>query len=108
MIFRQSIIAMLGLLGLMSLPFAQTQAASQESVTITLLVKKMTCPVCPITIRKALEKLPGVTDVTTDLKTRTATITFNPEQVKTTDLIHATSEVGYPSELDNKNSSEGE
>ena len=28
--------------------------------TVTLDVKNMTCAVCPITVRKALEKAPGV------------------------------------------------
>lgn len=101
--FRQSIIVVFVLFGLMSLPLAQTQAASQESDTVTLLVEKMTCPACPITVRKALEKVPGVTDVKTGFKTRTATVTFNPNQVKTTDLILATTEAGYPSEIDKKN-----
>ncbi len=104
---RRLISFVFSLLILVSLPLTQIQAAAQKTTTVTLLVKNMTCPVCPITVRKALEKMPGVINVKTDFKTRTATVTFNPNQVKVNDLTHATSEAGYPSEVENKNSSKG-
>ncbi len=31
--------------------------------TVTLAVSKMTCAACPITVKKALSRVPGVTEV---------------------------------------------
>ena len=38
-------------------------AAAATPVTVTLEVKNMTCATCPITVRKSLEKVSGVTAV---------------------------------------------
>jgi mercuric ion binding protein len=43
---------------LVAFPFSLLAGTLQ---TITLEVKNMTCMVCPITVKKALEKVPGVT-----------------------------------------------
>jgi periplasmic mercuric ion binding protein len=81
--------AVLGLL-----PFAALAGAPQ---TITLDVKNMTCAVCPITVRKALEKVPGVASVKVDLDTKSATVTFDPDKADAAALVKATTEAGYPS-----------
>ena len=46
-------------------PVARAADAAQEEArrTIVLDVDGMTCDMCPITVRKALEKVPGVTEV---------------------------------------------
>jgi mercuric ion binding protein len=49
-----------------------------EPRTVTLTVEHMTCAACPITVRKALSHVAGVSASTVDMKTRTATITFDP------------------------------
>ena len=36
----------------------------------------MTCPVCPITVKKALERVPGVTEAKVDFDKKTASISF--------------------------------
>lgn len=74
-------------------PVAAVAAASE---TVTLEVKTMTCPVCPITVRKALEKAPGVTDVKVDFGAKTATVTFDPDKADAGLLINATTQAGYP------------
>ena len=56
-------------------PFAALAASPQ---TVTLAVQNMTCAVCPITVRKALEKVTGVASVKVDLDTKTATVTLIP------------------------------
>ena len=43
-----------------------------EFKSVTLAVPGMSCPVCPITVRKALEKIDGVHEVNVDLESRTA------------------------------------
>ena len=73
------------------------QAAATK--TVTLDVQNMTCKFCPITIRKSLEKVPGVTEASASLETKTATVTFDPEKTNVEALIKATTNAGYPSTL---------
>ena len=72
-------------------------AATAAAKTVTLSVDNMTCSACPITVRKALEKVPGVSKVKVDLDTKTATVTYDPAKAKIDDLTWATTEAGYPS-----------
>ncbi len=65
--------------------------------TVTLKVENMSCTACPITVRKALEKVPGVAKVKTDFATKTATVTFDPAKTGVEALTKATTEAGYPS-----------
>ncbi|MGH8584060.1 MAG: mercury resistance system periplasmic binding protein MerP [Gammaproteobacteria bacterium] len=88
---RRLLIAVLALWPLATLP--------GNPQTVTLSVKNMSCPVCPITVRKALEQLPGVTDAKVDLDTKTATVTYDPDKADTDALIKATTDAGYPSSL---------
>jgi len=74
-------------------------AEAAATKTVTLAVENMTCAACPITVRKALEKVPGVTRAKVDLDTKTATVMFNPARTKVEDLTWATTEAGYPSTL---------
>jgi len=46
--------------------------------TVTLDVKNMTCDLCPITVKKSLEKLSGVSAVEIDFDNKTVTVTFDP------------------------------
>lgn len=65
--------------------------------TLTLDVQNMTCRACPITVKKALEKVPGVTEAKIDFDRKTAAVRFDQDKVKPTDLIEATTNAGYPS-----------
>jgi mercuric ion binding protein len=78
------------------MPFAALAASPQ---TVTLAVQNMTCAVCPITVRKALEKVTGVASVKVDLDTKTATVTFDPDKADATALINATAKAGYPASV---------
>jgi mercuric ion binding protein len=70
-------------------------AATQK--TVTLDVKNMTCELCPITVRKSLEKVPGVSAVNVDFDRKTATVSFDPDKARPDALIRATTNAGYPS-----------
>lgn len=74
-------------------------ARAAENVTAILDVPGMTCKFCPITIRKALEKVPGVVEVKSEFKTKTATVTFDPAKTNIETLIKTTANAGYPSTL---------
>lgn len=74
-------------------------ASAAENVTVILDVPGMTCKFCPITIRKALEKVPGVVEVKSEFKTKTATVTFDPGKTNIETLTKTTANAGYPSTL---------
>lgn len=65
--------------------------------TVMLTVKNMTCELCPVTVKKALEKVPGVSTVSVDFDKKTATVTFDPDKAKPEMMTKATTEAGYPS-----------
>ena len=74
-------------------------ATAAENKVITLDVPGMTCKFCPITIRKALEKVPGVTKVKAEFETKTAIVTFDPALTNIETLTKTTANAGYPSTL---------
>jgi len=65
--------------------------------TVVLDIQNMTCELCPITVKKALGRVPGVTDARIDLATKTATVTFDPDQASIAALVSATTNAGFPS-----------
>jgi periplasmic mercuric ion binding protein len=65
--------------------------------TVTLDVRNMDCPMCRITIRKALEKIDGVQEARVDYETRTARVIFDPAATDIDALTRATRDAGYPS-----------
>ena len=69
--------------------------------TVTLDVQKMDCPMCKITIGRALKKVNGVTDAKVDYDSKTAIVTFDPNKANVEALIQATTHAGYPSSLNN-------
>jgi mercuric ion binding protein len=83
---------------LVAVPFTLVAGTLQ---TVTLELKNMTCSVCPITVKKALEKVPGVTSATVDFDKKSASVTFDPDKASPATLTKATSDAGYPSTLHN-------
>jgi mercuric ion binding protein len=67
--------------------------------TVTLAVENMTCGTCPIVVRKALERVPGVSSTAIDFEKKTATVTFDPDKATSARLTQATTEAGFPSKL---------
>lgn len=65
--------------------------------TVTLDVKNMYCALCPITVRKSLEKVPGVAKANVDFAAKTAEVTYDPARVQPAALEEATTDAGYPS-----------
>ena len=68
---------------------------------VILDVQNMTCAVCPITVKKALERVPGVTDAKVDFDKKTASVSFDPDKASPAELIKATGDAGYPSSVRN-------
>ncbi len=68
--------------------------------TVTLNVSGMTCQACPITVKKALEKVPGVTKIEVRFEKKQVLVTFDDAKTNTDALVKATTNAGYPSQLE--------
>ena len=77
---------------------AQSTTAATETVTATFAIQNMTCAMCPITVRKAMEGVEGVRSVDVDFETKTATAVFDPSTTSTTDIAAASTNAGYPAQ----------
>ena len=65
--------------------------------TITLAVPTMDCPVCPITVKKALTQVPGVSQASVSFDKRQAVVTFDDTRTSAQALTLATRDAGFPS-----------
>ena len=61
----------------------------------SLKISGMSCAACATKIEKRLNKLEGVNHANVNLATTEATIEFNPQQIKTAELIKAIVSLGY-------------
>jgi len=68
--------------------------------TVTLNVSGMTCETCPITVKKALEKVPGVSKVEVRYEKKQVLVTFDDAKTNTDALVKATTNAGYPSQVE--------
>ena len=75
-----------------------TAPAWASPKTVTLNVSGMTCAACPITVKKALEKVPGVSKVEVRFEKKQALVTFDDAKTNTDALVKATTDAGYPSQ----------
>ena len=78
---------------------AASSAFAADSQTAVLDVQNLTCSLCPVTVKKALQKLLGVEDATVDFDHKTATVKFDPAKANTAALAKATTDAGFPSTL---------
>ena len=81
---------------LLTLPLSALAATPK---TVTLDVKNMTCDLCPITIKKSLQKIPGVSTVQVDYTHKTTTVTYDPDKTQPQALTQATANAGFPSTI---------
>ncbi len=81
----------------LSLLVAMTSPVWAATQTVTLSVPDMNCAACPITVKKALTKVPGVGKIDVNLERREATVTFDDAKTNADTLTRATKDAGYPS-----------
>src|SRR5579863_2151986 len=84
------------LLGMLLVAGAALAAPPETAI---LAVENMTCGTCPIVVKKALEKVPGVSATAVDFDKKTATVTFDPDKATSAKLTQATTEAGFPSKV---------
>lgn len=87
-------------------PVAHSSAAEDagERREVVLSVPDMTCPTCPITIRRALSGVDGVYEAEADLDTKEARAVFDPARTDLDALIAAIENSGFSAELKGKSS----
>lgn len=86
----KKIIALVTLAAMTSPLWAATQ-------TVTLSVPDMNCAACPITVKKALGKVSGVSKTDVNLDRREAKVAFDDVKTSVEALTRATKDAGYPS-----------
>jgi mercuric ion binding protein len=81
--------------------FALTAAASvwAATQTVTLSVPGMTCEACPITVKRALFKVDGVSKINVSFEKREAIVSFDNSKTGVQKLTKATEDAGYPSSV---------
>lgn len=67
--------------------------------TVTLSVPGMTCAACPITVKKAISKVDGVSKIDVNFDKREAVVTFDDAKTSVQKLTKATENAGYPSSV---------
>jgi mercuric ion binding protein len=67
--------------------------------TAVLDIQNMTCSMCSITIRKSLERVPGVIYTKVDYDRKTATVQYDADKTDPSVLVKATTNAGFPSKL---------
>jgi mercuric ion binding protein len=94
-----TLLARSALLGALALGASTAFAATKE---VTLRVPTMDCATCPITIRAALLKVPGVRAAKVSYERRTAKVSFDDARTTVAALTQATADAGYPSLVDDQ------
>ncbi|MCI4427948.1 MAG: cation transporter [Burkholderiales bacterium] len=79
-----------------ALTFPVAVLAGGQQTTV-LDVQNMTCGLCPVTVKKSLEKVPGVAEAKVDFDKKTATVRFDTDKASVAALVKATTEAGFPS-----------
>lgn len=73
---------------------AAPRAAAER--TATLAVDNMTCAACPITVKKAMSKVDGVTKVDVSYEKREAVVRFDDARTTLQAIAKASADAGYP------------
>ncbi|MDR3053584.1 MAG: heavy metal translocating P-type ATPase, partial [Coriobacteriales bacterium] len=66
-----------------------------ETSTVTLLVGGMTCAACVARVEKAVLRLDGISSAVVNLATEAATVVFDPEALRVSDIKQAIIKAGY-------------
>jgi mercuric ion binding protein len=76
---------------------AQDAAAPAVAVqTTTFDVEKMTCALCPVTVKTAMGRVEGVQSVEVDFASKTAKAVFDPSVTSVAAIAAASTNAGYP------------
>ena len=79
----------------LSAAFAAPVWASPQ--TVTLSVQGMTCSTCPLTVKHALKKVPGVSKTDVSFEKKEAVVSFDDAKTSLQALTKSTADAGFPS-----------
>lgn len=77
-----------------SMMIASAQAAAEQQQIFA--IENMTCALCPVTVKKAMEGVPGVKSVVINFEAKTATVTFDATATTIKSIAAASTNAGYP------------
>lgn len=66
---------------------------------VVLEVAGMTCATCPIAVRMALKRVPGVSAARVDLASGTARVAYDDAKTDPTTVAKAATDAGYPTTI---------
>lgn len=75
---------------------ANAAATEAELRTQTFAVENMTCAMCPITVKKAMNGVEGVQSVEVDFDAKTAVVVYDPTVATSEEIAAASANAGYP------------
>jgi len=84
---------------LLTMALLSSTTAWAELKTVTLEVPSMNCVTCPVTVKLALKKVEGVKTVEATYEPNEAIVTFDDTKTNTKELMAATENAGYPSNV---------
>lgn len=67
---------------------------------MTFMVENMTCVLCPVTVKRAMEGVDGVRAVEIDFAARTATVLFDTASTSVEAIANASANAGFPAQSD--------
>ena len=82
--------------------FAATTAFAGETKQVILDVPGMNCALCPPTVKKALQRVPGYVDAKVDLDTKRAVVVYDSAKASPQSLARAVTDAGYPASVVSK------
>jgi mercuric ion binding protein len=84
------------LLSAFALASVHLQAQAAEPKVTTLDVPSMYCSLCDISVRKALERVPGVVAAKADNRSKRAEVKYDPDKASPDALAKALGDAGFP------------
>jgi periplasmic mercuric ion binding protein len=73
------------------------QAATDQQQIFT--IENMTCALCPLTVKTAMEGVVGVKSVSIDFEAKTATVIFDPAATIVDAIATSSTNAGYPAKF---------
>ncbi len=91
---------MLGLPTAAPFAFAQSASSAAPALTeVTFDVPGMTCELCPLTVKTAMNGVEGVQSVEVDFDSRSASVIFDPAVTDAAVIAEASAQAGYPADV---------
>jgi len=95
------LIVTMSVIGINVMPTAQAVSANESKAVLSeqtaiFAIEKMTCATCPITVKRAMKAVDGVSNVDINFAEKTATVVFDPTVVTVEQVGAASTNAGYP------------